>query len=89
MILTEVHGVPPSIKFSFQTFKDFTISFFKGFTKIKYNDLVNSFTHRVQQYSHVKDIIERLRFHNHNTNEKFKNTADNLEDIIKSENITD
>ena len=84
-----MHGVLARMKFSFQTFKDRTISCFEGVTQFKYNDLVNSFTHQVEQYSHVKGIIERLRFPNHNITKKMKNNADNLEGITKSENMTD
>ena len=84
-ILTEVHGAPPSMKFSFQIFKDCTISYFKGFTKIKC--LINSFTHRAEQYSQVKDIIERLRTPNRNITDELKNTVDNLQTIIESESM--
>lgn len=32
LIFTEIYGVPPRMKFSFQLFKDYTISSFKVFT---------------------------------------------------------
>lgn len=61
MHFIDPHGAPPRIKFPFQIFKDYTISFSKGFTQIKYSYVVHSFTHWVDQYSQVKSIIKRLR----------------------------
>ena len=72
------------MKFSFQIFKDDTISCFKGFTQIEYNDPVNSFTNRVDEYSQVNDIIERLRTANRDITNELKNIAKDLESIIES-----
>ena len=38
-----------------------------------------------EQYSQIKDIIESLRTASCNITDELKNTADNLETIIKSE----
>ena len=79
LILIEVHGAPPRMKFFFQIHKDYTISCFKRFTQIKYNDLVNLLLYRVEQYSQVNDISKDLKLLIHNITDEFKNTAGNLE----------
>ena len=80
LIFKELHDVPPRSKYSFQIFKGYTISCIKGFTQIKYTHLVNS-------SCQVTDIIERLRTVNCNIKDKLNNTAENLQTIIKSENM--
>ena len=59
MILTVIYGIPPRMTFSLQIFKDYSTSCYKGYTKVAYTDLVNSFTHKIEKYSQVKDIMER------------------------------
>ena len=59
LILTEVVGIPPKITFSLQIFQDYSISCYKGYTKVTYNDLLNSFTHKLEKYSQVIDILNR------------------------------
>ena len=49
--------------------------------------MVNLFTHRVEQYSQFKDTIERLRTINSKITVELKNTAENLDSILKSENM--
>ena len=55
--------------------------------QIKINDPVNSFTHRVEQISQVKGILERLRTTNSHIINELKNTADNLESNIEFKNM--
>ena len=46
-----------------------------------------NYTHAVEQYSQIKDFIESLRTASCNITDELKNTADNLETIIESENM--
>ena len=46
-----------------------------------------NYTHGVYQYSQIKDIIKTLRTARCNITDELKNTADNLETIIESENM--
>ena len=46
-----------------------------------------SYTYAVEQYSQIKDFIESLRTASCNITDELKNTADNLETIIESENM--
>ena len=45
-----------------------------------------NYTHGVYQYSQIKDIIKTLRTACCIITDELKNTADNLETIIESEN---
>ena len=46
-----------------------------------------NYTHAVEQYSQIKDFIESLRTASCNITDELKNTSDNLETIIESENM--
>ena len=46
-----------------------------------------NYTDTVEQYSQIKDFIESLRTASCNITDELKNTADNLETIIESENM--
>ena len=41
---------PRKMTFSFQIFIDYSISCYEGYTKVAYNNIVNSFTHRSKRY---------------------------------------
>ena len=47
--------------FSLEIFKDYAISCFKGNTKIRSNDLINSFTHKIEKFTKIELIMERLK----------------------------
>ena len=61
IIVTEVAEIPPRMLFPLEIFKDYTISCFKGNTKICFNDLINSFTHKIETLSQIESIMERLK----------------------------
>ena len=61
IILTEVAEISPRMLFPLEIFKDYTISCFKGNTKICSNDLINSFTQKIEKFSQVKLILERFK----------------------------
>ena len=65
VILTEVAEVPPGMLFLSEIFKDYTISRFKANTKICSNDLINSITHKIEKFSQIESILERLKEANH------------------------
>ena len=46
IILSDISGDPPRLRFSLTIFKDFTISCYKGLTKVTHNDLINGFTYK-------------------------------------------
>ena len=56
IILTDISGDPPSLIFSLTIFNDFTISCYKGFTKVPHNDLINGFTYKVEKYSQIHNV---------------------------------
>ena len=82
LILTEVVGIPPKMTLSLQSFKDYSISCYKGYTKVTYNDLINSFTHKIEKYSQVIDIIKRLKEAEYNLSEELKGVAANIQAIL-------
>ena len=47
--------------FSLEIFKDYAISCFKGNTKIRSNDLINSFTHKIEKFTQIELILERFK----------------------------
>ena len=61
IILTEVAEIPPRMLISLEIFKDYTIFCFKGNTKLCSNDLINSFTHKIETFSQIELILERLK----------------------------
>ena len=61
IILTEVAEIPPQMLFALEIFKDYTISCFRGNTKTCSNDLINSFTHKIEKFSQIELVMERLK----------------------------
>ena len=51
IILTEVAELPLRMLFSPEMFKHYTISCFKGDNKSCYNDVINSFMHKIEKFS--------------------------------------
>ena len=52
IILTKVAEIPEML-LPLEIFKDYTISCFKGNTKIYSNDLINSFIHKIETFSQI------------------------------------
>ena len=61
IILCEIIGSPPMIQYSIIIYTDFSICAFYGFSKIYLNDLINGFTHKVEKYTQILNIIERTK----------------------------
>ena len=89
LILAEVVGIPPKMAFSLQIFRDYTISCYKGYTKVTYNDLINSFSHKIEKYSQVIDILNRLKKAEYDIAEELKGVAANIQDILDSDENLD
>ena len=64
--LTKVAEIPPRMLFSLKIFKDYTISCLKEIANFP-NDLINSFTHKIEKFSQIELILERLNEDKHGT----------------------
>ena len=56
--------MPPRMLFSLKIFKDYTISCLKEIATFP-NDLINSFTHKIEKFSQIELILERLKEDKH------------------------
>ena len=61
IILTEVAELPPRMLFSLKIFKHYTISCFKGNTKSCYNDVINSFVHKIKKFCQIALIFRKIK----------------------------
>ena len=61
IILSEVSGDPPRSSYSLTVFKEFTISCYRGFTKLSRNVLINGYSYKIETYSQIHGVLERLR----------------------------
>ena len=75
IILLEVVEIPPQILFSLVIFKDYTISCFTAIAKICYNNLIHSFTHKIERFSQTELTLERLKEAKHYFSEELSQTA--------------
>ena len=72
---------------SWEVFKGYKISCFIGNNKICYNDLINSFTHKNEEFSQIESILERLKEAKHHLPEELSQTASYIKLILDSENL--
>ena len=84
IILSEVSGDPPRFSFSLTVFKDFTISCYRGFTKLSCNDLINGYSYKIETYSQIHAVLERLRTSSNVVQDDIKGAARNISDIVDS-----
>ena len=89
ILLTEILGDPPKLTFSLTIFKDFLILCYRGCTKVSCNDLINGFSYKVERYSQIFAILERLRKCKHNIQEEFQQASRNINDIVESADMDD
>ena len=89
IIVTEVAETPLRMLFSLEIFKDDTLSCFKGNSKICYNDLINSFTHKIAKFSQIELVLERLKEPKHHLPEEPSQTASYIKSILDSESPGD
>ena len=75
--------------FSLEIFKDATLSCFKGNTKICCNDLINSFTYKMEKFSQIKLILERLKETKHHLPEEPSQTASYIKSLLDYESPED
>ena len=75
--------------FSLEIFEDYTLSCFKGNTKICYNELINSFTRKIEKFSKIKLILDRLKDAKHQLHEELFHTASYIKSILDSEESLD
>ena len=89
IILGEVSGDPPRFSFSLTVFKDFTISCYRGFTKLSCNDLINGYSYKIETYSQIHAVLERLRTSSNVVQDDIKGAALNISDIVDSADMDD
>ena len=89
ILLTEISGDPPKLTFSLTIFKDFSILCYRGCTKVSCNDLINGFSYKVERYSQIFAILERLRKCKHNIQEEFQQASRNINDIVELADMDD
>ena len=90
MILSEIAGDPPCIQYSLSIFKDLSILSYRGSTKVHCNDLINGFTYKIERYSQIPVILERVKTAEHNVKQEFENACRNIRNIIESaDNVDD
>ena len=89
IILIDIPGDPPKLTFSLTIFKDFTISCYKGFTKVAHNDLINGFTYKLEKYSQIVALLERLRGTEINVSEEIKQSALNMKYLLDIDTMDD
>ena len=65
-------------------FKDYPISYFKGNAKICYDDLINSFTYKIETFFQIELILERIKKAKHPLAEDLSQTASYIKPILDS-----
>ena len=84
IILSEVSGDHLRFSFPLTVFKDFTISCYRGFTKLSCNDLINGYSYKIETYSKIHRVLERLRTSSNVVQEDIEGAALNISDIVDS-----
>ena len=82
VILSDLSGDPPKLAFSLTIYEKFSISCYKGATKVPRNNLINGFTYKIEKYSQVVNLIEKLRNAPIDTNEELKTAAINMRSLL-------
>jgi hypothetical protein len=84
VILCEISGNPPTVSFSLTIFSNFSILCYRGSTKVSSNDLISGFTYKIERYSQIPNILERLMKSEHNIKDECQQAARNINNIVES-----
>ena len=88
IILTKAAEIPPLMLFSLEVLQNYnTISCFRGNIKICFNDLINSFTHKIERFSQIQLILETSKEAKHHQPEELTETASYMKSILGSKTL--
>ena len=87
VILCEISGNPPTVSFSHTIFSNSSILCYCGSTKVSCNDLINGFNYKIERYSQIPNILERVMKSAHNIKDECQQAVRNINNIVESAEI--